>query len=133
MRKATIVAVCLLGLGTVVPSTASASAQDDVFRGFWTSVDHDGSHQTLTVQGSGRAGHHAMRYFDDAATGELCGGTKAHIQGSGTVDGDNLHMRGVLTCQPGGNPLHQRIDVGYVYDSATDTLIDDSGVTWSRA
>lgn len=49
------------------------------------------------------------------------------------VDGDSILMRGTLTCQPGGNPLHGRISVVYVYDSATDTLTDDSGVTWSRA
>jgi hypothetical protein len=115
-----------------MPAT-SAWARGDVFLGTWTSIDLDGSHQTLDVRGSGQEGHHAMFLFDDSAT-RNCDGTPAHAQGSGVVDGNRLVMTGQLTCVPGGNPLRGfQISFGFQYDPGTDTLTDDSGVTWYRA
>jgi hypothetical protein len=46
------------------------------------------------------------------------------------VEGERLLMTGTLTCIPGGNPLQGRTSLGFVYDPGTDTLSDDSGVTW---
>lgn len=92
-------------------------------------MDLDGSHQTLDVRGSG---HHAMFLFDESAT-TACNGTPAHVQGSGVVDGNSLVMTGPLTCVPGGNPLRGPVSLGFQYDPGTDTLTDDSGVTWYRA
>jgi len=133
MKTIALVATCSMMLALVAfGAAAAASAQDDVFRGSWTSIDFDGSHQTLDIQGSGRAGHHAMFAFDDSAT-TACHGSPAHFQGSGVVHGRSLVMTGTLTCIPGGNPFGGRISIGFVYDSATDTLTDDSGVTWYRA
>src|SRR6185436_9480971 len=61
MRKVVVVAICSLVLAMVaLGSAAGASARNDVFRGFWTSVDLDGSHQTLDIRGTGQSGHHAM-------------------------------------------------------------------------
>ena len=133
MRKVVLVAICSLVLaGVAMGAGAAASPQDDVFRGSWTSIDNDGSHQTLDIQGSGRGGHHAMFYFDDAATGQ-CDGSPAHAQGSGEVDGNTLVMTGTLTCMPGGNPLRFRLSITFEYDPGTDTLTDDFGVLWHRA
>lgn len=126
-------AICSAVLGAVsLGAPAAASPRDDVFRGSWTSIDIDGSNQTLDIQGSGTRGHHAMFAFDDSATG-ACGGSPAHLQGSGVVDGHILVMTGTLTCKPGGNPLRFRIALGFHYHQGTDTLTDDSGVIWYRA
>jgi hypothetical protein len=133
MRRIVLVGMCSVVLAMVVLSAgASASSHDDEFRGSWTSIDHDGSHQTLDVRGSGQQGHYAMFLFDDSAT-VACDGTPAHVQGSGVVDGNRLVLTGPLTCTPGGNPLPFLISFGFEYDPGTDTLTDDSGVTWYRA
>jgi hypothetical protein len=133
MRKIVLVAICSAVLTAVaLGASAAASPRDDAFRGTWTSIDVDGSNQTLAIQGSGQTGHHAMFLFDDSAT-TACDGSPAHLQGSGVVEGDSLVMIGTLTCMPGGNPLRGRTSVGFVHDPGTDTLSDDSGVTWYRA
>jgi hypothetical protein len=133
MRKIVIVALCSMVLGEfALGVTAMASPQGDVFRGSWTSIDIDGSHQTLDVEGLGRTGRHAMFLFDDSAT-TACHGSPAHLQGAGVVEGERLLMTGTLTCIPGGNPLRGRTSLGFVYDPGTDTLSDDSQVTWYRA
>jgi hypothetical protein len=133
MRKIVLVVICSLVLaGVAMGAGAAASPQDDVFRGSWTSTDNDGSHQTLDIQGSGQGGHHAMFLFDDFTSG-ACEGSPAHVQGAGVVDGDRLVMTGTLTCMPGGNPLRFRVSITFEYNPDTDTLTDDSGVTWYRA
>jgi hypothetical protein len=133
MQRIVLVGMCSVVLAAVVLSVGAwASPRDDVFRGSWTSIDIDGSHQTLDIQGSGQSGHHAMVLFDDSAT-TACQGSPARVQGSGLVDGDSLLMTGTLTCMPGGNPVRGRTSVRFVYNPGTDTLSDDSGVTWYRA
>ena len=133
MRRVAVHAICSAILAAVLlAAPATASPGDDVFRGTWTSVDIDGSNQTLDIQGSGRTGHHAMFLFDDSAT-TSCGGSPAHAQGPGVVDGNTLVMTGTLTCKPGGNPLRFRIALGFHYHQGTDTLTDDAGVIWYRA
>jgi hypothetical protein len=110
----------------------SAGPRGDVFQGTWTSIDLDGSNMTLEIRGSGQEGHHAMYLFDDFTTG-ACNGAPAHVQGAGVVDGNSLVMTGPLTCMPGGNPLQSPVSLGFQYNPGTDTLTDDSGVTWYRA
>jgi hypothetical protein len=133
MRRIVLVGMCSVVLAAVFLGVgAAASPHDDVFQGSWRSIDIDGSHQTLDIQGSGQSGHHAMVLLDDSATA-ACQGSPARFQGSGLVDGDSLLMTGTLTCMPGGNPLRGRTSLGFVYKPGTDTLSDDSGVTWYRA
>jgi hypothetical protein len=133
MRRIVFVAICSVVVAAMsLGVAAGTSAPGDVFQGIWTSIDLDGSHQTLDVRGSGQQGHHAMFLFDESAT-RNCNGTPAHAQGSGVVDGNSLVMTGQLTCVPGGNPLRGPVSLLFQYDPGTDTLTDDSGATWYRA
>jgi hypothetical protein len=116
----------VLGLGT-----APAEAAQGELAGTWTSVDTDGSNQTLTITGSGRRAY-AVAYFDEAAN-SLCDGAPAMVNGSGRVDGDTLVTRGAATCLPGGNRLRGVITIEYTYDADADTLTDGFGVVWTRA
>jgi hypothetical protein len=133
MRKFLIIGTCSALLGVLILGLATpASASDDVFRGTWTSIDVDGSHQTLSIQGSGEQGHHSVFLSDVAGT--VCGGAPAQVTGSGTVDGDTLNVLFVVTCPgTGRSPVMGRISFTFTYDPATDTLTDGSGVVWHRA
>jgi hypothetical protein len=121
-------AVLVATASLAAPSSATASPGE--LAGTWTSTDTDGSSQTLMIRGSGE-GTYGMSLFDDAAT--ACGGSPAGFVGSGTVDGETLLMFGTLTCRPGGNFIRSRIPYEFTYSSATDTLTDFTGVTWTRA
>jgi hypothetical protein len=118
-------AVLLVGVG----AGPAEAKQSGVFAGRWSSVDTDGSHQTLRITGSGN-GSYGMVLYDDAAS--VCGGAPTLFVGSGHVDGDELVMAGALACQPGGNVLHGVVQIGYSYDAGSDTLTDFFGVTWTR-
>jgi hypothetical protein len=135
MRKILFVATysALAGVVLILGLSMPASASDDVFRGTWTSIDiGDGSHQTLSIQGSGEQGHHSVFLFDDSGT--VCGGDPAQVTGSGTVDGDTMNARFVVTCPGAGrSPVIGPISFTFTYDSATDTLTDGTGTVWSRA
>ncbi|MFC7598448.1 hypothetical protein ACFQU3_24270 [Terrabacter sp. GCM10028922] len=127
-RLATALSAVLMLAGVAV--AAPASAASGPLAGTWTSIDTDGSNQTLDIMGSG--GHvYSMIYVDDAAT-SACNGNPAMITGPGIVDGDVLVMNGTLTCLPGGNVFRSRLTVSFVHDSSTDTLTDDFGIVWQR-
>ncbi|MGN6781605.1 MAG: hypothetical protein ACTHJH_08900 [Marmoricola sp.] len=130
--KRTRVALTLgAALALLAPGAAStASAAAGPLAGTWTSVDTDGSNQTLSVTGTGSHAY-AMVYVDDAATG-VCGGSPAKVTGPGYTFGDDVVMVGALTCRPGGNPLRSRVVLTYVSDGATDTLNDNFGIVWHR-
>ena len=131
MRK-TRAAICSAAvLGISVLGSSAQAANESPFLGTWASTDHDGSSQTLGIMGGG-SGHFAVSLYDDAATA-ACGGAPARIAGSGSADGNDLVMVGVLTCVPGGNFLRTRIAIDFHYDSSTDTLTDFSGVVWHRS
>lgn len=115
----------VLGLG----AAPAGAAQGDL-AGTWTSIDNDGSNQTLTVTGSGSRAY-AVAYFDDAAT-TLCDGGPAMALGTGRVEDDLLFTRSAAVCVPGGNRLRGLIEIVYEYDSGSDTLTDNFGVVWSR-
>ena len=116
----------LLGPAT---SATAAGGGTGALAGTWSSIDTDGSHQTLSITGSGN-GVYSMVYVDDSAT--TCGGDPARLSGPGFVDGDDVLMVAPLVCLPGGNQFRDRLAVGFQYDSGTDTLIDDFGIVWSR-
>jgi hypothetical protein len=116
-------ALCAIQVAAMPAATAATNA----FSGTWTSTDTDGSHQRLDVRGSGA---HAVSLYDDAAG--VCGGAPARIPGTGAVSGELLTMTGVLVCTPGGTPLG-RVAIEFNYDSSSDTLTDQFGVTWHRA
>jgi hypothetical protein len=99
--------------------------------GAWTSVDADGSNQTLSIMGSGSHAY-SMIYYDESAT-SACEGDPARVAGPGFVDGDDLVMVGTLACLPGGNRFRSRIEITYHYDAGTDTLTDAFGIEWHRA
>lgn len=109
---------------------APASAASGPLAGTWTSIDTDGSNQTLDIMGSGRHAY-SMIFVDDVAT-SACDGDPAMLTGPGVVDGDVLVMTGALTCLPGGS-LFPRFTLDFVYDSSTDTLTDGFGIVWHRA
>jgi hypothetical protein len=115
----------VMGLGTPPAVAAQGSLADT-----WTSIDTDGSSQTLTVTGSGRHTY-AVSLFDESAS--LCDGAPAMATGSGLVEEDQLLTRASVACLPGGNVLRGVISIGFVYDAGADTLTDDFGVVWSRA
>jgi len=127
MRKHARWIVGLTILGTAL-APASAAAEASPFAGTWTSIDTDGSHQTMRISGA-TAGALGVRYYDDVAT--VCGGDPARFAGTGWVDGDVLEANVLLVCLPGGN-VFGHITIEATYDANTDTLSDPSGVTWTR-
>jgi len=128
-----VVTLSMLSAAVVGP-TVAASAATDVFVGTWTSIDNDGSHQSLFIMGSGARGRHAVFVVDDAAT-VACGGAPAHVQGSGRVEGNVLSWFFTVTCPgTGAPPFTGRTGPGsFTYRVGTDTLRDDAGVIWHRS
>lgn len=115
-----------------VALTPPASAAPGSLAGSWSSVDVDGSHQTLRIRGSGKPVY-AMFLRDDFTSG-ACGGAPAKVVGHAVVHGRELLMRGTLVCHRRGNPLPGvRISFGLHHDPGNDTLTDDAGVVWRRA
>lgn len=114
-----------------VLAPAQASAKGGVLAGTWTSTDTDGSSQVLEIRGSGE-GSYSMSLEDDSAT-NACGGDPAMFTGKGTAEGNVLPMVGTLVCLPGGNVVRHRLVITFEYAPATDTLSDETGVTWHRA
>ena len=129
-RRMLVVAVAALAVLLVVAPTSAASASSQ-FKGSWTSIDTDGSSQTLTVSGGASP---SVVYQDFYASGcNNFGGPATHwtAAGKGSVDGDLLevafHKSGC------GNFLQGGYGDAYVYDEGTDTLVDTFGIIWYRA
>jgi hypothetical protein len=110
---------------------ADGGAASGGLAGTWTSLDTDGSTQTLSITGSGDKAY-AMVYGDESATG-ACNGAPARIVGPGFVDGNVVVFEGTLVCLPGGNPFRSRLTLGFGYDAGSDTLTDSFGIVWHRA
>lgn len=130
MKRIFSLGVLVVGIVLVLGGLPAAAAQGDL-AGRWTSIDTDGSHQTLTIEGSGERVY-AMSLFDESAT-SLCDGAPASVNGPGRVTEDGLLLRGAAVCRPGGNVLRGVIHLAFTYDAGTDTLTDEFGVVWSRA
>ena len=133
MKRAalSIVVSVVLASAAAFLAPAAATAASGTLAGTWTSVDTDGSKQTLDITGSGRHAY-SMVYVDDSATG-ACGGSPARLSGPGFVDGSDVLMVASLVCLPGGNVVRSRLAVTFAYDSGSDTLADDFGIVWHRA
>lgn len=127
--KRTVLAIAAGLVLAMLPTTAWASSGQ--LAGTWTSIDGDGSVQTLSITGSGQTAY-AMVYVDESATG-ACNGAPARVSGPGFVDGDGVLMFGTLVCLPGGNVFRSRITLGYEYDPGAGTLTDSFGIVWHRA
>ncbi|CUR55681.1 exported hypothetical protein [metagenome] len=129
MKRIISLGILVVGLFIGLSAPPAVAAQGDL-AGTWTSIDGDGSHQTLTIMGSGNRAY-AMTIFDDSAT--LCDGAPALVTGSARVEEDQLFMRAAAVCLPGGNRLRGVIGIGFSVDAGSDTLTDEFGVVWSRA
>ena len=125
------IAVSMLAFGAaVLAPQASATAGD--LAGTWTSMDTDGSNQTLEIKGAGNPVYSV--FLRDDFTSGSCGGPPAKLVGQAVADGKELFMLGTLVCLHGGNPFPgERIFFGFEHDAGTDTLTDTTGVVWERA
>lgn len=132
MKRAvlTLVTTVLLAATSLGLTSTAASAASGPLAGTWTSIDNDGSTQTLDITGSGRHAY-SMVYVDEIAT-SACDGDPAQLTGPGFLVGEDLVMVGSLVCMPGGNALRSRIDIFFDYDAGTDTLTDSFGIVWER-
>ena len=132
-RLTTTVAIAVSVLAFSVTALApSASAAPGNLAGTWTSVDLDGSNQTIKIKGAGNPVY-SISLRDDFTTG-ACGGPPAKLVGHGVSDGNALFVRGTLVCLHGGNPIPGvRVSFRFEYDATADTLTDDVGVVWQRA
>lgn len=129
-RRAAVLAVAGLAV-LMAAAPVSAAPGTSPFTGRWTSTDHDGSAQTLSVS----AGATPSVVYQDfyANTCDTHGVPTTHwvASGTGEVNGDELvaffHKSG---CGP-------FLMGGYVdfmtYVEGTDTLLDSAGITWYRA
>ena len=127
-RKLTITGMVL---GLAIAAAPASAASGTPFAGIWTSTDTDGSSQTLSVSGGSNP---SVVYQDFYASGcDTFGGPATHwtAAGKGSTDGDTLwvgfHKSGCGTFGMGGYGDF------YVYDSGSDTLVDQFGITWYRA
>jgi hypothetical protein len=107
---------------------AGAAPGQVAFNGTWTSIDTDGSHQVMRISGGGQ--RRAIMLYDDSAT-SACQGQPALVSGAGVVDGPFLFSVVSVVCLPGGNPLRGRVEFALMQSG--DTLVDASGVVWTRA
>lgn len=127
----------LLAVALVVAMLAAAllaggDGRSTVFQGQWTTTDPaDGSVMFLFV-GVGK--RPTVRFEDLSTSGGACAADATKIftaNGSGTVDGDVLHVE----FPDGGGCGLQTVPLGpgdYRHDTATDTLLDGLVQTWVR-
>jgi hypothetical protein len=114
-----------------------ASAKPNPFIGVWTSIDVDGSSQTLVI-GGGSGDTRQVRFHDDGAT--ICGLdpetgdflSAASARGLLSVSGDTLSGDLSLYCQTSPPTFAGDFHFVYTYDPSTETLTDWLGVVWSR-
>jgi hypothetical protein len=125
-----VIALWLVTAG-VLALTPTVSAAGSIFAGTWVSTDTDGSTQTLAI---GRGPTPAVTYEDFSARFCVDGGApSSHFvaTGQGAIDDATLWVAfrnggcGRFAIGPFG--------LGFRYDSSTDTLTDDFGITWHRS
>jgi len=134
MRRAMIL-VAVLATMMVIPVTAGAETTADDYVGTWTSVDIDGSNQTLTIRKVGV--RFQMTLLDDG--GSFCG----EFAGPGPTENPTVALiaRGIGTIQMDGTlrvrsyhivcdnrVVGPSIPVTYTLLTET-TMVDDTGVT----
>ena len=124
------VALWLVAAGVLALAPAVAAAGTG-FTGTWVSIDTDGSTQGLVI---GRGSTPAVTYQDFYATScANAGAPSTHFvaTGTGSVDDDALFVA-FRNGGCGGRRIGP-FGLGFSYDSGSDTLTDDFGVTWYRA
>jgi len=115
---------------TFVLVSGTTAKPSDPFKGVWTSIDTDGSNQTISFGGSDSL--RFVHYFDDGAS--ACGwpedNVTATLNGVGTVSGDTITTDLDGQCNGTGQDLSS--SATYTYHSGNDTLTDNFGVIWNR-
>jgi hypothetical protein len=130
MKRLALVLMAGLLVGqVVVPSVAAAAPSP--FTGAWTSVDLDGSDQTLAISGGAVV---RLQYTDFGAPNTCEGGQGEMFVGTltGTVADDTLFAAiSRAHCGSKAFPDLEGLEFDFVYDGATDTLFG-MDVTWHR-
>jgi hypothetical protein len=116
---------------TFALASGTAAKPSDPFSGVWTSIDTDGSNQTISFGGPGSL--RFVHYFNDGAS--ACGwpdiNVTATLNGIGTVSGGTLTTDLNGQCNGTGQDLSSS-GVTYTYDSTSNTLTDSFGTIWYR-
>jgi hypothetical protein len=123
-------AIWLVGAALLAVAPA-VSAAGSVFAGTWVSIDTDGSTQALAI---GRGSSPAVTYQDFYASSACddAGASSTHFiaTGRGTIEDDVMWV----DFRNGGCGNHKLGPFGMAvfYDTGSDTLTDDFGITWYR-
>jgi hypothetical protein len=102
-----------------------------IFEGTWTAIDpSDGSGLTLVV---GDGAIPVVQFQDDLASGDGCREDAIKVfraDGVGVINGNRL----AASYPDGGGCGFELVPIAgqYRYDGATDSLLDQDGVTWTR-
>ncbi|MEY2402447.1 MAG: hypothetical protein QOJ08_2558 [Ilumatobacteraceae bacterium] len=125
-------------IATVSPTTVPVAPTTGPFVGIWLSTDRDGSSQTVEIVPTDTDEYEVV-VRDEAATG-ACSGAPSTMVGTGRLATDDTLViaRPELTCDDGTTPVigpppqGELADFTFVHDPATDQLVDEFGVVWSR-
>ena len=131
MRR-TMIGALLAAMLLIHGLAASALAVGSPFKGMWLSTDPlDGSSQMLTVSAGANPSVVYQDFFASSCDDHGVPATHWISAGRGEIDEDFLvghfHKSGCGRFSIGA------YDDFWIYDAATDTLIDSIGVTWERA
>jgi len=137
MLKKFLLPSLIIALSISMLLVSQASAKPNPFIGVWTSIDVDGSSQTLVI-GGGSGDAQRVRFHDDGAT--ICGLdpdtgdflSAASARGLLLASGDVLSGDLSLYCHTSPPTFVGDVHFVYTYDPFTDTLTDWLGVVWSR-
>jgi len=115
-------AALLLSIAAPLASAGGANP----FNGTWWTNDVDGSRMAVSFAGSGDT--RAMSLTDWRATG--CDGDRFEAVGTGTISDDSITLDGSGSCADG--TLAGPYVMTWSYDAGSNTLVDESGLTWHR-
>ena len=132
VRWALLVALALLGL-TIAGAllTGGPAPHDTGVEGMWTTIDPVDRSNRFLIVAAGETP--AVRYMDDMAAAHVCGDDPQMpfvADGTGAVEGNRLQVTWTATngCDLDSIPASD----GYIYEAASDTLVDDVPTTWTR-
>jgi hypothetical protein len=130
-----IITVAVLIMTAAFVSTKGATS--DPFVGKWASTDTDGSYQILTVGGGSGSSYHTRVYDFGASTCGLDPETgdflyAASIEGTLSLSNGRLSGTLPLYCHTTPPTIDGYVFLQYLYDPATNTLVDSFGVVWSH-
>lgn len=115
-------AVAIYARGNSEPETRA-------YVGAWSSIDRDGSNQTMEVSRGTDTGSYDLTLKDDDAQTACRGGPVTGEAAGATAVGNVLSVTITLTCASG-----PKLEFFYplTYRAADETLVDRTGVVWSR-